>query len=87
MHGLHGRLTGTVHGPLGQDGPGKADGDRDRHVGARQTDLGDRRPDTLGDLEGRGDIGVGQQDRELLPVVAREVRAPHHAAQRGADAR
>ena len=64
------------------------DGDRDRHVGSRHGDLGYRRPDALGDLEGRGDIGVGQQDRELLPAVAPgEVPGPQHAAQRGADAR
>ena len=45
------------------------DADRDRNVGARHGDLGDRRPDALGDLEGRGDIGVGQQDRELPPPL------------------
>jgi hypothetical protein len=67
---------------------GHADGDRDRHVGARQGELGDRRPDALGDPEGGGDLGLGQQDRELLAAVAPgEVLSPHHAAQRGADAR
>ena len=59
---------------------------RDRHVGARQGDLGDRRPDPLGDLERRGNPGVGEQDRELLPAVAAgEVPGPQHAPQHRAD--
>jgi hypothetical protein len=62
------------------------EGGRDRHVGARQGNLGDRRPDALGDLEGRGNPGVGEQDRELLPAVAAgEVPGPQHAAQHRAD--
>ena len=59
---------------------------RDRHLGARQGDLGERRPDALGDLEGRGNPGVGEQDRELLPAVAPgEVPGPQRAPQHRAD--
>ena len=67
---------------------GHADRGGDRHVGARQGDLGDRGADALGDLQRRVDLGVRQQDRELLAAVAAgEVPGPQHAAQRRADVR
>jgi hypothetical protein len=66
---------------------GHAHRGRDRRVAAREGDVRDRRADPLGDLQCDGDLGVGQQDRELLPALAAgEVLVPQHGAQRRADA-
>ena len=62
------------------------DGGRDRHVGTREGDLGHRRADPLGDLQRRGDLGIREKNRELLPAVAPgEVPRPQHAPQYRTD--
>jgi RimJ/RimL family protein N-acetyltransferase len=65
-----------------------ADGGRHGHVGPREGNLRDRRPDALGDRDRREDLGVGEKDRELLSAIAAgEVLAPQRGTQHRPDAR